>query len=298
MTYLLNINSPFLQKEEINKIINESDNVVKFSMDYEGIDDVITECGYSSFIDSNKVIIVHDFKFIEENSKILKYLDNQNKDVKLIINCKNLDKRNNIFKSMKDKVTFIEIKELSPMEKNTIISNYCKKNNIKIDYLSINYLLENNMNDIDLVILEIDKLSTISKSINMELINNYASLIIPDETFNLCDAIVEKKTKKIKELLEDFVITKKEVIPFNSLLAMQYRYIYAVKKTNKSPAYLAKLFNSKSDFPLKKAYTRQNMYSLQELENILTKIAEVDIKLKSGTYDDYSILKNLISNIL
>ena len=96
MTYLLNINSPYLQKEEINKIISESDNAVKFSMDDCKIDDIITECGYSSFIDTNKAIIVNDFRFIEENSKILKYLDNQNKDVTLIINCKNLDKRNKI----------------------------------------------------------------------------------------------------------------------------------------------------------------------------------------------------------
>ena len=298
MTYLLNINSPYLQKEEINKIISESDNVVKFSMDDYKVDDVITECGYSSFIDTNKAIIVNDFQFIEENNKILKYLDNQNNDVTLIINCKNLDKRNNLFKAMKDKVTFIEIKELTPNEKNTIILNYCKKNNIKIDYLSINYLLENNMNDIDLVILEINKISTISKNINMEVINKYASLIIPDETFSLCDAIVEKKTKKIKDLLDDFIATKKEVIPFNSLLAMQYRYIYAVKITSKSPASLVKLFDVKSDYPFKKASTRQNMYSIKELENILIMIAETDIKLKSGIYDDYSILKNLITNIL
>lgn len=298
MIYLLNVSSPFLLKEEINKIIDTNDNLIKYNMDEANIDDIIMECGYYSFIDTNKTIIVNDFKLIEENSKILKYIDNPNKDVKLILNCKNLDKRNKLFKDIKDKVEFIEIKELTPKEKSDKIQKYCKNSNIKIDYLSINYLLENNLNDIDLVILEIDKLSTISKNINMELINNYASLIIPDETFNLCDAIVEKKTKKIKELLEDFIITKKEVIPFNSLLAMQYRYIYAVKKINKSPAYLAKLFNSKSDFPFKKAYTRQNMYSLQELENILTKIAEVDIKLKSGTCDDYSILKNLISNIL
>lgn len=298
MTYLLNINSPYLQKEEIDKIISENGNIVKFSMDDCKVDDVITECGYSSFIDNSKVIIVNDFRFIEENSKILKYLDNQNKDVTLIINCKNLDKRNKIFKEMKDKSTFIEIKELTPNEKNTIILNYCKKNSIKIDYLSINYLLENNMNDIDLVILEINKISTISKNINMDLINKYASLIIPDETFDLCDAIVEKKTKKIKELLDDFIATKKEVIPFNSLLAMQYRYIYAVKITNKTPAALVKLFDVKSDFPFKKASTRQNMYSLKELENILIKIAEVDVKLKSGSSDDYSILKNLITNIL
>lgn len=298
MVYLFNINSIYLQKEEISKIVKEENNIITFNNEDTKIDEIIMECSYYSFIDSSKVIIVNNFKLIEENKEILKYIDNPNKDVKLILISNNLDKRSKLYKEIKDKVNYIEIKELKNNDLINKIDSYCKKNKIKIDYKSMNYLLENNLNNLDLVITEIDKLNIISSNINEETLKKYASRIIPDESFELCDAIVEKKTKIINELITDFIETKKEVIPFIALLAMQYRYIYACKVTKKSPDHLAKLFGVRSDYPFKKASTRQNLYSLKELENILTLLANIDIDLKSTDKDQYSLLRNFITNIL
>ena len=296
--YILNIYSNYLLEEEINKIVSKEDNIINLNYDDLKIDDVILECSYYSLIDTSKCVIVKNFKLNEEARKLINYLENPNKDVKLVLICNNYDKRNKIYKDIKDKINIVEIKGLKPNEIINKINNYCKEKKIKIGYNDINYLLDKNQNDLDLVISEINKLSIISNNITIHTINTYGSFIPNDDSFELCDAIVEKKIKEITPLLNEFIEARKEVIPFIALLAMQYRYIYACKITNKSPDYLMKLFNVSSDYPFVKAKGRTSKYSNQELKEILLNLAKADLDLKSTDKDKYNILKTFISSVI
>lgn len=296
--YLINIVSPYVLKEELDKIIDKDANITYLNYDELDINDVIVECSYVSLVDSSRVIVVKNFKLNESSSRIKDYLMNPNKVVSLILLTNQIDKRTNLYKSIKDSIVIIEVKELKPDEIHSKISTYCKNNNIKIDYNSINSIMNNNGMDIDLSINEINKFSIISNTINEEIINKYSSIIPSDDSFELCDAIVEKKINKIGPLLDDFILSKKEVIPFIALIAMQYRYIYACKVLNKSPDYLMKLFNVKSSYPFKKASTRTNMYSIDELKDILIKLADFDLELKSTDMDKYVVLRQVIGYIL
>lgn len=296
--YILNVYSNYLLEEEINKIISKEDNLINLNYDDINIDDVILECSYYSLIDSSKCIIVKNFKLNEDARKLISYLDNPNKDVKLILICNNIDKRNKIYKDIKNKINIIEIKALTTNEINNKINNYCKNNKIKIGYTELNYLLDKNKNDLDLTISEINKLSIISSNITLDLINMYGSFIPNDDSFELCDAIVNKNIKELPSLLNEFIDAKKEVIPFIALLAMQYRYIYAYKITNKSALYLKDLFEVNSDYPFKKAIERRNLYSIDELKQILINLAKADLDLKSTDKDKYNVLKTFISTII
>lgn len=296
--YLINITSPYILKEELNKIMDKDANITYLNYEELDINDIITECSYPSLIDKSRVIIVKNFKLNEISSKIKDYLINPNKETMLILLTNQIDKRTNLYKIIKDSLTIIEIKELKPEEISNKINIYCKNNNIKINYNSLNTIMNNNSMDIDLSISEINKFSIISNNINEEIINTYSSIIPSDDSFELCDAIVEKKINKIEPLLNDFILSRKEVIPFVALLAMQYRYIYACKEINKSPDYLMKLFKVKNNYPFKRANTRINMYTKQELKNILIKLANIDLELKSTDKDKYTLLKQTIMYII
>ena len=296
--YILNIYSNYLLEEEINKIISKEDNVINLNYDELKIDDVILECSYYSLIDSFKCVIVKNFKLNEDARKIIDYLDSPNKDVKLILICNNIDKRNKIYKDIKNKINIIEIKLLTPNEISNKINIYCKNNKIKIGYNELNYLLDKNKNDLDLIISEINKLNIISSNITLDLINMYGSFIPNDDSFELCDAIVTKNKKEIAFLLNEFIEARKEVIPFIALLAMQFRYIYAYKITNKSAVYLKELFEVNSDYPFKKAIERRNLYSIDELKQILINLAKADLDLKSTDKDKYNVLRTFISSII
>lgn len=296
--YLINIISPYILKEELNKIINKDSNITYLNYEEIDINDIILECSYPSLIDKSRVIIVKNFKLNESSSKIKDYLNNPNKEITLILLTNQIDKRTNLYKTIKDNITVIEIKELKPEDIHNKLSNYCKNNNIKIDYNSLNIIMNNNSMDIDLCINEIDKFNIITNNINEDIINKYSSIIPSDDSFELCDAIVEKKINKIETLLEDFIESRKEVIPFIALLALQYRYIYACKEINKSPDYLMKLFNVKSNYPFKKASTRVKIYTKEELKDILIYLSKIDLELKSTDKDKYMLLKQVIGYIM
>lgn len=296
--YILNIYSNYLLEEEINKIISKEDNVINLNYEELKIDDVILECSYYSLIDSSKCVIVKNFKLNEDARKIIDYLDSPNKDVKLILICNNIDKRTKIYKDIKNKINIIEIKLLTPNEISNKINIYCKNNKIKIGYNELNYLLDKNKNDLDLIISEINKLNIISSNITLDLINMYGSFIPNDDSFELCDAIVTKNKKEIASLLNEFIEARKEVIPFIALLAMQFRYIYAYKITNKSAVYLKELFEVNSDYPFKKAIERRNLYSIDELKQILINLSNADLDLKSTDKDKYNVLRTFISSII
>lgn len=296
--YILNIYSNYLLEEELNKLISKEENIIDLNYDDLKIDDVILECSYYSLIDTSKCVIVKNFKLNEDARKLVNYLENPNKDVKLILICSNYDKRNKIYKDIKDKINTIEIKGLKPNDIINKVNSYCKEKQIKMGYNDINYLLNKNQNDLDLVISEINKLNIISNNITIDTINTYGSFIPSDDSFDLCDAIVEKKVKEIPSLLNEFIEARKEVIPFIALLAMQYRYIYACKNINKSSDYLMKLFNVSSDYPFIKAKGRTNKYTVQELKEIIINLAKADLDLKSTDKDKYNILKTFISSVI
>lgn len=296
--YLISISSEYLIQEELNKIIDPNSVIINLNYNDIEIDDVILECSYTMLTESSKTVIVKNFKLNESSNKIINYLNEPIKNTMLILITPTIDKRTNLYKSIKDKVNIIEIKDLKREDINNKINMYCKKNNIKIDYQSLNKIIDNNNQNIDLIISEINKFKIITNNINNEIIDKYSSILLSDDSFELCDAIVEKKIKIIPNLLDEFIQAKKEVIPFISLLALQYRYIYACKVINKSPDYLMKLFNVKSNYPFKKASTRTTKYTQKELEEILIKLSDIDFELKSTDKDKYTLLKQIIAYIL
>ena len=284
-----------------------------------GKSDVFTKESLRKLQDKMRTLCIEEFNQVYSlDSTLKKKQKGRNKDIhvsdmnnyiemkkqieKNTENLKQANKKSSEFKQnskdIKDKINIVEIKGLKPNDIINKVSSYCKEKQIKMGYNDINYLLDKNQNDLDLVISEINKLNIISNNITIDTINTYGSFIPSDDSFDLCDAIVEKKVKEIPSLLNEFIEARKEVIPFIALLAMQYRYIYACKNINKSSDYLMKLFNVSSDYPFIKAKGRTNKYTVQELKEIIINLAKADLDLKSTDKDKYNILKTFISSVI
>ena len=296
-TYLINIFSIYLLEDEISKITNGKNNIITINYDESDIETVIEECSYFSLINEEKFVIVNNFKINASSKELENYLDNPNPNVTLILITSSIDKRSTIYKKIKAKGTIVEILELKQSELNTKISSYCKKNNISIDYNSINKLLEYNLNNYDLIINEINKLSIVSNEINVDLIEDYASKLSEEDIFGLCDAITSKNYPKTNKLLDDFIARKAEVIPLVSLLAGQYRIILATKEIKGSGEYIASLLNV-HPYRVKLAIDKSHLYSKNELEDILLSLCDLDRDLKSLNANQYSLLKEFLIKII
>lgn len=292
-TYLINIYSLRLLEEELNKITNGKDNIISINYDESNIDNVLDECAYFSLLNDEKIVIVKNFKLNAASKPLEKYLENPNLNTKLILVVEGIDKRSSIYKKIKDKGTIIEITELKPNELTTKINNYCKNKGISIDYSSVNKLIEYNLNNYDLILNEIDKLSIVTNKITEDIVNEYSSKLNGEDTFGLCDAITSKNYKEIEELLEKFIIEKIEVIPLVALLAGQYRIIYATKELGMSNELIASKLNI-HPFRVKLAREKSHLYTKDELKDILLWLCELDKNLKSLNVNQYTLLKEFL----
>jgi DNA polymerase III subunit delta len=296
-TYLISVFSLRLTYDEVEKITAGKSNVIRINYDESNIDNVLDECSYFSLLNEEKIVIVNNFK-IDANSKPLeKYLKNPNPATKLILITNNIDKRNTIYKLIKEKGTIIEINELKPSELTSKINSYAKKEGVMIDYLAVNKLIDYNLNNYDLILSEIDKLKLIKNKITKEDIIDYGSKIIGEENFALCDAITTKNKEETSKLLNDFIQNKEEVTPFIALLASSYRIILAVKSlSNKSNETIAKELNI-HPYRVKLAREKASLYTLTELYNIIISLTDLDYKIKSMNVDNYMLLKIFLINI-
>ena len=294
--FLIVTNSFNLFNEELNKISNDINNIVYYNYDETTPDEIIEECNYTSLLDEDKLVIVKHFKTDALSKELVKYIENANPRTKLVLNALEIDKRSSVYKAIKEKGKVIELNDLKPSELSTKINNYCKNKNITIDYNAVNTLIIYSLNNYDLCLNEIDKLSVITNKITEDTINEYTPKLIGDENFELCDAITNKNILKISKLLKDFKDTKSEVIPFVALLAGQYRLIYITKTINKSPETLSKTLNV-HPYRLKLAKEKTFKYTLEEIKQIIIDICELDYKLKTSNIDPYILLENFIMNL-
>jgi len=296
-TYLISSVSLRLLADEIKKITDGKTNIININYDESNIDNVIDECAYFSLLNEEKIVIVKNFKLNAEAKKIEKYLDNPNPNTLLILVVDSIDKRSTIYKKIKDKGHIIEINELKPNELSSKINNYCKTNNIQIDYLAVNKLIEYNISNYDLILNDIDKIFIINNKITEEVVEEYGSKINGEDTFSLSDAITSKDFKKVKELLDNFITEKQEVIPFVALLANQYRIIYATKNLQESNELIAKKLGI-HPYRVKIAKDKSYLYSKEEILNILLWLCDLDKELKSLNVNQYTLLKNFLIKII
>lgn len=292
-TYLLNIFSIRLIEEEINKITQSKTNIIKINFDDSNIENVIDECSYFSLLNEEKIVIVNNFKLPSDNSLFERYLENPNLDTTLILIVSSLDKRNRFYKKIKDKGTVIDIQSLTPNELNSKVQSYAKRNNISLDYLALNKLKEYNLDNYDLILSDIDKISIINNNITINEVNDYCTQILGDDSFALSDAIVSKKKDESISLLDDFIQNKKEVVPFVSLLASSFRLILIVKDCNLGNEALAKELGI-HPYRVKIAKDKSYLYSREEIENIILRLVDLDYDLKSLNVSPYSLLKAFI----
>ncbi len=296
-TYLLNIYSIRLLNDEINKITSGKENIVNINYDESNIDNVLDECAYFSLLNEEKIVIVKNFK-INASSKVLeKYLDNPNPNTKLILVVDSLDKRSSIYKKIKDKGTVIEIAELKANELANKVNNYAKSIGVSVDYSSVNKLIEYNLNNYDLILNEIDKISIITNKITSDIVESYSAKLNGEDTFGLCDAITSKNYKNTSELVEKFIIEKMEVVPLVALLAGQYRIIYATKELNESNESIAAKLNI-HPYRVKLAKDKAYLYSKDELKNIILNLCDLDKNLKSLNVNQYTLLKEFLIKLV
>jgi DNA polymerase-3 subunit delta len=313
MIYLLYGLEEYLLKKEVKKIIEkekiEDINISYYSMNNDKLEVIIDDFQTYSFFSDKKLVVVEDsFVFtskkgdIEQKIELLdKYLNNYNPDTIIIFTVidEKLDSRKKLFKIINKVGHIIECnspKDLKPIVKEMFL-NYNispKALELFIDRVGKNLgILNSEANKImiykdnDLNITEEDILNLTSK------------IIVEEDLFKLVDYIIKKDKKEA--LIYYNGLLKLEMEPFKIIvtLANKIRLIYQTKElfrlghTENDIVTILKI-NPKQIYFLREPIRK---YNSEDLINILSKLADLDLNIKSGKIDSKKGLELFILNL-
>jgi len=308
--YLINGDSYLLINEKINEIIKDNKNITVIDMGLNTLEEVILEAGYFSMFDEEKYIIVRNANFFgtsklndNDTEKLINYLNNPNDKTIIIFICnEKIDARKKITKIIKENYALITIPTLKYYEIENRVGEYFKKHDFKIDNETIKYIVQNGLNNYDMIMSEVDKIILYYKeptTIKYEDVTKIVSKSINTNNFLFVDAIVDNDLEKSLDLLNDLKIMKVEPTILISLIARDFRIMLNIKKMHEDNIREYEIMSELNlqDWQLEKYLKKIFPYKIKELENILTKLAQLDLNIKSGKIDRFIGLELFIIDI-
>ena len=315
MNYLLCGKEYYLIKNKLDEIIKDSkiDNIISMNFDAFKIQDILNEVCYMDLFNENKLIIVNNFSFKKINEKesndLIKYLGTKTENV-IIFKCidDTLDNRKSIVKKFNELVTILNFNKLKWGELSSYLYTYISSLGYKINNALVNKII--NMcgynyysDDNSYIFNEVDKL-LLYKMEEKEIIDEDINSVInkdPDcELFDLIGAISKRNKeliftefKKVKELNYDQNL-------ICASICKQFRQQLQVKilfDENMNSDDIAIKLKMKS-YPVKLLIDTMNVYTYEELTNIIDKLYYVDESLKSDSnIENYKALEQFLLEI-
>lgn len=302
--YLISSNSVYLMEEEIKRIVK--DNIYSsFDLNNVELDDVIEEASYFSLFDEAKYMVVKNAdifkagkkksdddgeeKVSKKDQKLLEYLESPNSNTILIFTVYGkVDSKKKICKIIKDRYTFIEIKDFKQAELISIADNKLKEDGYKADKFVLNYIVNNCLNNYDLIFNEISKIKLYygkGTKLNLDEVSNIVSRNVEDNNFKFIEVVMKKDIKEAFKMLDDLMLQKVEPIMLLSMFAKEIRLTLLTKKLcNKryDKRSIMENLGIKFDFQVDKLINNAYNFKESELEHLLLYLCDMDLKIKSG----------------
>lgn len=296
-----------LIKREVDKIINNSLDVVKYDLLETKIDELLDDASCISLFGDKKVLIGENANFltsdavkIEHNIDYLtNYISDNNHDniVILTVLTEKLDERKKIVKLIKSNSNVIFKNTIDEKNLSSFVIDEFKNNKYKIDSKTANYFVNYVGKNVDILISEIEKMIIYKeddKLITIDDINDISCKGFKDNIFDLTDGIMKKDHKKIFETYNDLIKTGEDPIKIIALLGSQFSLIYQSKLLSNQGKISKDIAVILDVHPYRVKLALETDFLTYELEELLTKLHELDFDIKSGKQDKNVGLENFL----
>lgn len=311
-TYLLVTKTIYYTKIFLKEITDNIDNIITFNMDENTIDEVLEEASYFSMFDEKKCIIVKNAKFFstnkdtkksaEEQNKLLKYLDNENKNTLLIFISDKIDNKKKICSLIKENNNLFIEPNMSKTDMKNELKNIVIKNNYKIDDNSLWYIINNSNSDFDICINELNKIFIYYNNpcyIKYDDVINIVCSNIIDNNFKLVESIINKDLNNSIKYLNDLEVLKVEPTIILSLIYREFKLMLSVIIYESNNINHNEILKSLKilDWQYDKIKNNIRLYSKKEIKDEIVYLSKLDYKLKSGLINKDNILIEYIMKI-
>ncbi len=313
-TYLIVSETIYNVNNKLKELTNGIDNVITFNLLDNTMDEILEEASYFSMFDEKKCVIVKNAfifgtsknsdtnKSKDYSDKLLKYLENENKNTILIfINNSKCDSKKKIYKVLNDNNHVYTYMTTTKTEMKNELLKYANDNGYQIDDKSLWHILNSTLGNFDLALNELKKIMIYySKpcSIKYSDVTSLTSKNLEENNFKLVDSIISKDLDNSLKYLEDLKILKVEPSIILSLLYREFRLMLSVliyENDNVPYPFILKELGLQ-EWQYKKVKDNLRYYKMDEIKKELINLSNIDYKYKVGLVNRDLVLVNYIVN--
>ena len=265
---------------------------------------IITEILNKSFFCESKILIVS--KATDKSVKIIEeILDKSFDDIKIIYKSGVLEKKSKLrnFFEKNEKTVIVPFYEDDSKSLLPIISNFIKKNEIKISRESINLLIERANGSRDTLNKELEKIYNYSlsdKNLKHEIVKKLTNLLENIHVNELVDQYLIKNTKHVSKILNENNYSDEDCILILRTILIKSKRLLGIIEKNKEVRNIDEVITNikppvfwKDKERVKK---QADNWDLKELREKIYQISEIETLVKNNSKNSLNIVSNFILN--
>lgn len=285
----------YLIQEKLSEITrkNSDSNILKLDGSDRGfsIAELVDSCRSFDLFSNKQLIFVKDPAFLikkyDENdiNVLLDYCQKPNYETDLVFYTFDIifNERLKVFKDIASNADVIKLSKLSKNEFFSYAKNIINNSNINIDKDAINILVNSVNFDLSLLKQNIEILKLYPDRVDSKALSHLITYSNEEDVFNLINALTTKQSSLAIKYANKLMDNDESILRLISTLASQLRFLYCVgyyqsqgKKTNE----IMNILNVKSSYRIEKANESLKHIDLDEIEGLLSKLADLDYECK------------------
>ena len=304
--YLLSGEETYLTRQFFERLAaaiagDDSMNVNRFQGKNPDIKEIISLADTMPFFAESRLILIENSGFFKrDSSELADYLPRMPESTHIIFREDEIDKRNRLFKKVKELGYFAEMKRQTEAELERWILTILKKEQINLTRNTMSYLLETIGTDMNVIRNELDKLIAYlgdKKVIEPADIDAICSRQISGQIFEMIDAMSVKNRQKAFRLYYDLIALKEPPMRILFLITRQYLQLYQVKEMQQKGLSGQALASAAglSSYVVRKVSGRASRFRIEELKRCIEECALMEEQIKTGQIRDSIAVEVLIT---
>ena len=305
--YLIEGSDYISVNNKISEIIKKNGfsdaSISKYDLSEGLLDDALEDLNTYGLFSDKKIVIINNFDKMDplfnKPEELLKYVENSSSLNLLFVVSDKYDDRKKIIKDLKKKMEFIKISTDPVVFTKSCLEGYKVENGV------INLLVNNTLGDVTRLYNECNKLKTYKindKYISKDDVEELSFKRLGDSTettFQFSRALAEKDKKSALKLYQELLNYKIEPLSIIGLLASQFRIMYQVKSLEEKNMRNDEIASSLKEKPYRITKTREltRYYSKRKILDLMIKLEDIDLKIKTTSVDANTLVQLFILNI-
>jgi len=256
---------------------------------YEGsaatVDVIAEQSKALPFFADSLLIEINNSGLFKRANELAKMLETIPESTYIIFVEHDVDKRNGLYKFIKQSGTVAEIMYKKDSELVGWIAGYLKRYDCLITSRGAKLLLSKVGVDMNSLINELDKLiayADATKQIDINEVEAVCTTTLSSRIFAMMDNVVSGKTKEALELYKDLIALKESPLAIMALLTRHYNILLQIKEmAGETEAVIASKLSIPS-FSVKKYKAQAGVYNKQQLKSIVVECINTEQDIKSG----------------